>query len=117
MISAIPLAVFGLVNLANGLHIRSSELAQEPWVSQSAPSRAIGKLPALGWNTWNAYRCSTYPISQIWIIFDSKSFGPDINESNVLAAADQFISLGLKDAGYTYVNIDVRLNSTPGFTQ
>ncbi|KLO14275.1 glycoside hydrolase [Schizopora paradoxa] len=87
MISSIPLAVLGLISLTNGMHIRSSELAQEPWASQNAPSRAIGKLPALGWNTWNAYRCN-------------------INESNVLAAADQFISLGLKDAGYTYVNID-----------
>lgn len=33
----------------------------------------------------------------------------DINEAKILAAANQFISLGLKDAGYQYVNIDVRL--------
>lgn len=32
---------------------------------------------------------------------------PDISEAKILAAADQFVSLGLKDAGYTYVNIDV----------
>uniref|UniRef100_A0A0W0F0D3 Alpha-galactosidase n=1 Tax=Moniliophthora roreri TaxID=221103 RepID=A0A0W0F0D3_MONRR len=51
------------------------------------PSRSIGKLPALGWNTWNAYRC-------------------DINETKVIAAANSFVSLGLKDAGYQYVNID-----------
>ncbi|KAJ8486911.1 hypothetical protein ONZ45_g14505 [Pleurotus djamor] len=30
----------------------------------------------------------------------------DINETKLLAAANQFISLGLKDAGYEYVNID-----------
>lgn len=92
LLSAIPLAVFGLVTLSSGLHIQTSipEHAQEPWFraeTQNGPSRAIGKLPALGWNTWNAYRCN-------------------ISEAKILAAADQFVSLGLKDAGYTYVNID-----------
>ncbi|GLB37677.1 putative melibiase [Lyophyllum shimeji] len=57
-------------------------------LGQSAPpSKSTGKLPALGWNTWNAYGCN-------------------INEAKVLAAANQFVSLGLKDAGYQYVNID-----------
>ncbi|KAF5351854.1 hypothetical protein D9756_007702 [Leucocoprinus leucothites] len=70
------------------------------------PSKQTGRLPALGylsdfrlhvvdlelnliyrWNTWNAYRC-------------------DINESKVVAAANQFVSLGLKAAGYEYINID-----------
>ncbi|KAF4593379.1 hypothetical protein EYR38_009093 [Pleurotus pulmonarius] len=70
------------------------------------PSRSTGRLPALGqafsvttqverlltflsdrWNSWNAYRC-------------------DINENKTLAAANQFVSLGLKDVGYEYVNID-----------
>ena len=31
----------------------------------------------------------------------------DINETKILNAANQFISLGLADAGYQYVNIDV----------
>lgn len=35
----------------------------------------------------------------------------DINEAKILAAANQFISLGLKTAGYQYVNIDVRISS------
>ncbi|KAJ3778701.1 glycoside hydrolase [Lentinula raphanica] len=51
------------------------------------PSKLTGMLPALGWNHWNAYGCS-------------------INDTKVLAAANSFISLGLKDAGYEYVNID-----------
>ncbi|KAJ7188320.1 glycoside hydrolase [Mycena filopes] len=51
------------------------------------PSNLVGKTPALGWNSWNAYACS-------------------INETKVLAAANQFISLGLKAAGYQYINID-----------
>lgn len=33
----------------------------------------------------------------------------DISDNLVLAAAQQFVSLGLKNAGYEYVNIDVRL--------
>ncbi|KAF9003997.1 glycoside hydrolase superfamily [Cyathus striatus] len=51
------------------------------------PSKLTGKLPALGWNSWNAY-------------------GGNINETKILAAANQFVSLGLKDVGYQYVNID-----------
>ncbi|KAL5319275.1 hypothetical protein ACEPPN_012325 [Leptodophora sp. 'Broadleaf-Isolate-01'] len=46
-----------------------------------------GKLPALGWNSWNAYYC-------------------DIDEGKILAAANSIVDLGLKDAGYEYVNID-----------
>ncbi|KAF8919909.1 glycoside hydrolase superfamily [Mucidula mucida] len=64
------------------------------------PSPDTGKLPALGWNHWNAYGCS-------------------ISEAKVLAAANSFISLGLKDAGYEYINIDdcwslMARNSTTG---
>ncbi|KUJ16512.1 alpha-galactosidase 1 [Mollisia scopiformis] len=47
----------------------------------------VGKLPALGWNSWNAFAC-------------------DINETKLLTAANQIVSLGLKDSGYEYVNID-----------
>ncbi|KAI0785672.1 glycoside hydrolase superfamily [Abortiporus biennis] len=51
------------------------------------PSQDTGKLPALGWNHWNAYGCN-------------------INETKIVATANQMISLGLKAAGYQYVNID-----------
>jgi hypothetical protein len=37
----------------------------------------VGKLPALGWNTWNAYGC-------------------DINETVILSAAESIVSLGFK---------------------
>lgn len=46
-----------------------------------------GRLPALGFNSWNAFRC-------------------DIHEDKFLVAAQEMVDLGLKDAGYTYVNID-----------
>jgi alpha-galactosidase len=47
----------------------------------------VGRLPAMGWNSWNEYGCN-------------------INESVFLTAADELVSLGLKDLGYVYVNID-----------
>jgi len=47
----------------------------------------VGRLPALGWNSWNAFGC-------------------DVDETKILTAANSLVSLGLKDAGYEYVNID-----------
>jgi alpha-galactosidase len=38
---------------------------------------AVGKLPALGWNSWNAYGC-------------------DISEEKFLSAAQKLVDLGLK---------------------
>jgi alpha-galactosidase len=37
----------------------------------------VGRLPALGWNSWNAYNC-------------------DIDEAKFLSAAQNIVSLGLK---------------------
>jgi alpha-galactosidase len=37
----------------------------------------VGRLPALGWNSWNAYACN-------------------INESSFLVAAEAMVSLGFK---------------------
>ncbi|KAJ7593911.1 glycoside hydrolase [Mycena floridula] len=51
------------------------------------PSKLVGRTPALGWNSWNAYRCN-------------------INEAKILAAANFFSTNGLKAAGYQYINID-----------
>ncbi|KAF2194795.1 glycoside hydrolase family 27 protein [Zopfia rhizophila CBS 207.26] len=47
----------------------------------------VGRLPALGWNSWNAYHC-------------------EITESQFTTAAEKLVELGLKDVGYEYVNID-----------
>jgi alpha-galactosidase len=56
-----------------------------------APARALdnglARTPPMGWNDWNAFGCN-------------------VNDSLVRATADAFVSLGLRDAGYTYVNID-----------
>ncbi|OBZ67424.1 putative alpha-galactosidase B [Grifola frondosa] len=47
----------------------------------------VGRLPVMGYNTWNAYHC-------------------DINETIILQTAQLMKSLGLADVGYTHVNID-----------
>ncbi|KAK5150074.1 hypothetical protein LTS14_010439 [Recurvomyces mirabilis] len=44
----------------------------------------VGRLPALGWNSWNIYGCN-------------------IDEAKVLEAANGIIDLGFKDAGYEYI--------------
>ncbi|KAI5787307.1 glycoside hydrolase superfamily [Geopyxis carbonaria] len=46
-----------------------------------------GKLPALGFNSWNAFHC-------------------DIHEDKFLVAAQEMVDTGLLAAGYNYVNID-----------
>lgn len=46
-----------------------------------------GRLPAMGWNSWNEYNCN-------------------INEDIFLTVGNLLVSLGLKDLGYEYVNID-----------
>jgi hypothetical protein len=49
-----------------------------------------GRLPTLGWNSWNAFSC-------------------DIDATKVMTAANQVVSLGLKDAGYEYINSETSL--------
>ncbi|WP_329741619.1 glycoside hydrolase family 27 protein [Dyella sp. A6] len=52
--------------------------------AQSAPA-----LPQMGFNNWNSTHCR-----------------PAFNEKMIRGIANKFISLGLRDAGYRYVNID-----------
>ena len=47
----------------------------------------VGRLPALGWNSWNAFHC-------------------DIDEQKFLDAAQTLVSRGFTKVGYHYVNID-----------
>ncbi|KAF2171523.1 glycoside hydrolase family 27 protein [Zasmidium cellare ATCC 36951] len=46
-----------------------------------------GRLPALGWNSWNAYGCN-------------------IDATKMLDAANYIVSKGFLKAGYNYVNLD-----------
>ncbi|WP_238006080.1 NPCBM/NEW2 domain-containing protein [Dactylosporangium sp. AC04546] len=58
-------------------------------VSQAAATPAPGPItaPVMGWNSWNRFGCN-------------------IDESLIRATADALVSTGLRDSGYTYVNID-----------
>jgi len=60
-------------------------------VLAAAPAKALdnglAKAPPMGFNDWNAFGCNVY-------------------EQLIKQTADYFVSSGLKDAGYNYVNID-----------
>jgi alpha-galactosidase len=56
----------------------------------AAPSPAeLAPTPQMGFNNWNSTHCRA-----------------EFNEAMIRGIADKFIELGLKDAGYTYVNVD-----------
>ncbi|KAL2212757.1 glycoside hydrolase [Sarocladium strictum] len=48
----------------------------------------LGKTPPMGWSSWNVAQCAS------------------ASAKYALDTANKFVSLGLKDLGYTYVNID-----------
>jgi hypothetical protein len=53
----------------------------------AALDNGLALTPPMGWNDWNAFGC-------------------DVSEQLVERTADKIVASGLKDAGYTYVNID-----------
>ena len=55
----------------------------------SALDDGLARTPPMGFNNWNATHCR-----------------PEFNEDMVKGIADLFVSSGLKDAGYEFVNLD-----------
>lgn len=51
------------------------------------PGKKIHRLPAMGWNSWNAFGCGN-------------------TEALTKAMADKMVELGLKDLGYEYLVLD-----------
>lgn len=47
----------------------------------------LAQTPPMGWNSWNKFACN-------------------VNEQMIREIADALVSTGMKDAGYTYINID-----------
>jgi alpha-galactosidase len=47
----------------------------------------LARTPPMGWNSWNKFGC-------------------DVSESLIRETADALVSTGMRDAGYSYVNID-----------
>jgi len=76
----IAIALF-YAEMLHGYYLRS------PSTSPAAVVERPGRLPFMGYNTWNAYYC-------------------DINEDRILNTAKLMKSLGLADIGYDYINID-----------
>mmetsp|Transcript_11199 Transcript_11199/g.28718 ORF Transcript_11199/g.28718 Transcript_11199/m.28718 type:complete len:497 (-) Transcript_11199:255-1745(-) len=64
---------------------RAGLAARKP--SSLGLDNGLGLKPPLGWNSWNTLECN-------------------VNEEDVRAAADLVVDLGLKDLGYTYINVD-----------
>ena len=53
----------------------------------AALDNGLGRVPAMGWNTWNKFAC-------------------DISEDLIKQTADKIVELGLDKVGYKYVNLD-----------
>jgi len=51
------------------------------------PDNGLARTPPMGWNSWN-------------------KFAGKVDDATVRAIADAMVATGMKDAGYTYINID-----------
>ena len=71
--------------------VAASEGALPPKISlpelHKVPDNGIARTPAMGWNSWN-------------------KFAGRVDDAAVRGMADAMVSSGMKDAGYTYINID-----------
>jgi alpha-galactosidase len=56
-------------------------------IAQGKPAPQLAATPPMGWNSWN------------W-------FAGKVTDKDIRQAADLMVSSGMRDAGYTYVNID-----------
>ncbi|EDQ84720.1 uncharacterized protein MONBRDRAFT_34585 [Monosiga brevicollis MX1] len=61
----------------------------------------LGLTPPMGFNPWNCYGIESTGLPKLP---GSKIVG--FNETVIKAVADAFVTLGLKEAGYEYVNLD-----------
>jgi alpha-galactosidase len=54
---------------------------------KTLPPNGLAKTPPMGWNSWNLFRTN-------------------INDKLIREIADAFVTSGMKDAGYVFINID-----------
>ncbi|MBA7580600.1 Alpha-galactosidase A [subsurface metagenome] len=57
------------------------------FISYAQKFENLALTPPMGWNSWNYFSCN-------------------VDEELIRETADAMISTGMKDAGYTYINID-----------
>lgn len=79
-------AIDGYRGTAKDAKARAFTFAALPALGQPIPSK-LAATPPMGWSSWN-------------------KFAEHIDDSTVRAMADAMVSSGLRDAGYTYINID-----------
>lgn len=73
---------------ALSLSTLSAQQPQPVIFSEDIPDKPnLCPTPPMGWSSWNTFAC-------------------DINEDLIKTIADEMVASGLKDAGYTYVNLD-----------
>lgn len=58
-----------------------------PFMGSAQSWENLSQTPQMGWSSWNKFQCN-------------------IDEDIIKSIADAMVSSGLKDAGYTYINID-----------
>ncbi|MCO6006934.1 NPCBM/NEW2 domain-containing protein [Actinoallomurus purpureus] len=75
------------VSAASAVALTLASAASAP--PAAALENGLARTPQMGFNNWNATHCDA-----------------DFNEEMVKGIADLFVSSGLKDAGYQYVNLD-----------
>lgn len=77
---------FGRPGTAKDAKARAFRFTALPALGAPIP-KALAATPPMGWSSWN-------------------KFAEHIDDKTVRAMADAMVSTGLRDAGYTYVNID-----------
>ena len=79
--TALGSALLGLLTIVGSVVV--------PATPAAALENGLAQTPAMGFNNWNSTHCRA-----------------EFNDQMVRGIADLFVSKGLKDAGYDYVNID-----------
>lgn len=76
--------------IRNSLHcITVCMLLWQSAQSEPLAATALAPRPQMGFNNWNSTHCR-----------------PEFNETMIRGIADRLVSLGLRDIGYTYLNLD-----------
>jgi alpha-galactosidase len=87
--ASISCSVLALASLAAFAQTKPpvTAMTAKPKPAAHAKAPILAATPPMGWNSWNF-------------------FARNVNDQVVRAAADAMVSSGMKDAGYTYINID-----------
>jgi hypothetical protein len=85
--SSIMIAIKTVMQLTS-LSMMSILLIPSSPLIQALPNQNdLGRVPPMGWNSWNAYFCT-------------------VTEDSMKEATNELIRLGLQEVGYSYVNMD-----------